>query len=80
MINWTRPCDLEHWLYNCRIFCSEYNLSFFHLKKDQCLTCTKYQEATPEVKIGLEGEYKEHLQVKDQSQEAKAANKESQKW
>lgn len=59
-----------------RIFGNEYNLAFFHPKKDQCITCVKYQQAAPEAKIGLEGEYKEHLRRKDQAQEAKAADKE----
>lgn len=59
-----------------RIFCKNYNLSFFHPKKDQCLTCSRYQQASPDEKQRLEADYEYHLRRKNESQEAKAADKE----
>ncbi|CAH1114826.1 unnamed protein product [Psylliodes chrysocephalus] len=59
-----------------RIFCDNYNLSFFHPKKDQCLICSRYQQASPEEKQRLQVSYEHHLRRKNESQQAKAEDKE----
>ncbi|KAJ2950557.1 hypothetical protein O0L34_g8802 [Tuta absoluta] len=48
-----------------RIFASEYNLSFFVYKKDQCKICTKYDKASLEEKEGMEELYSEHIARKE---------------
>ncbi|CAG9772073.1 unnamed protein product [Ceutorhynchus assimilis] len=62
-----------------RVFCNNYNLSFFHPKKDQCLICSRYQQASPEEKQRLKEDYEQHLGRKNESQQAKAADKEKAK-
>ncbi|KAL4703070.1 hypothetical protein ACJJTC_008656 [Scirpophaga incertulas] len=56
-----------------RIFSNEYNLSFFVPRKDQCLTCTNYAQATAEKKKELEDAYLAHQERK------KTCNKEKEK-
>lgn len=42
-----------------RVFCTEYNLSFFSPKKDQCLICVNYTKANDAEKVALEAEYRD---------------------
>lgn len=58
-----------------RIFGTEYNLSFFKPKKDQCELCTKYSEADVERKMQMVAEYNEHVKRKEECQQAKAVDK-----
>lgn len=58
-----------------RIFCNNYNLSFFKPKKDLCALCYKYENATSDQKKDLEVEYCLHLIRKGQCNEAKAQDK-----
>lgn len=58
-----------------RVFGKHYNLSFFKPKKDQCETCTIYQNAPPEVKLTLEENYQQHQLRKTESMAAKNADK-----
>lgn len=44
-----------------RIFCNNYNLSFFKPKKDLCAICSKYKEARAEQKGDMEIDYSLHL-------------------
>ena len=58
-----------------RVFGTEYNLSFFHPRKDQCELCTKYLAADDTMKRELKSNYEQHVAMKNQCQEAKAADK-----
>ncbi|CAH1107394.1 unnamed protein product [Psylliodes chrysocephalus] len=58
-----------------RIFGTEYNMSFFKPKKDQCSTCNEYQKASTEEKLSLKLKYKEHLQRKEASMKNKEEDK-----
>ncbi|KAI4455584.1 dna-directed rna polymerases i ii and iii subunit rpabc2 [Holotrichia oblita] len=53
-----------------RIFCKNYNLSFFKPKKDQCEVCNKFKN-----KSLSQEDYKQHLQRRDQANAAKANDK-----
>lgn len=55
-----------------RIFNTEFNLSFFAPKKDQCDLCESYKNATGEDQIKLKECYEEHLKQKTLSREEKA--------
>jgi len=59
-----------------KVFCNEYNLSFFKPRKDQCVTCVRYFKASPSEKEKMKLEYEEHIRRKNESQAAKAADKE----
>lgn len=58
-----------------RIFCNDYNYSFFKPKKDLCATCAKYDQASNADKKDLEEEYTMHLMRKNQCNEAKENDK-----
>ncbi|VVC89267.1 unnamed protein product [Leptidea sinapis] len=58
-----------------RIFCNEYNYSFFKPKKDLCATCSKYEQASDNEKKNLEADYTFHLIRKQQCNESKEADK-----
>lgn len=62
-----------------RFFCTQFNLDFHEPKKDQCLLCHKYktakEENSPELDI-WEQKYAKHIELRDQSQAAKEADKE----
>ncbi|XP_072399595.1 uncharacterized protein [Diabrotica undecimpunctata] len=58
-----------------RIFCKEYNFSFFKPKKDQCMTCSEYEKAAPEERTKLEQKYQMHLERKDAAMKEKEADK-----
>ncbi|XP_072947736.1 uncharacterized protein [Epargyreus clarus] len=55
-----------------RIFNTEFNLSFFAPKKDQCDLCESYKNVTGEDQIKLKECYEEHLKQKTLSREEKA--------
>ena len=57
------------------IFCQDFNLSFFHPKKDQCATCSRYKSLKEEEKENFRADYEAHLRRKMESQDAKAADK-----
>nr|CAH7761196.1 unnamed protein product [Callosobruchus chinensis] len=58
-----------------RIFCNNYNLSFYKPKKDQCQMCVKFNAATEEKKQQLEEEYNAHIKRKQDCYEAKVRDK-----
>lgn len=49
---------------NFRIFNTEFNISFFVPKKDQCDVCEQYKNAVGEEKEKLEADYTEHCRQK----------------
>lgn len=59
-----------------RIFCNNYNLSFYKPKKDQCQLCTRYNTEKDTLKKILEPEYNRHIQRKNECNEAMATDKE----
>ncbi|XP_072393562.1 uncharacterized protein [Diabrotica undecimpunctata] len=59
-----------------RIFCREYNLSFFKPKKDQCSICSVYQTAKGGDKEQHKQKYIDHIERKKARQNAKAKDKE----
>lgn len=59
-----------------RIFCRDYNYSFFKPRKDQCSLCTKYQLATNEQKTILQKTYDDHKQREIDANNAKKFDKE----
>lgn len=59
-----------------RIFCENYNYSFFKPKKDQCSTCAKYEQATGEAKNELTETYNQHKQREKDANASKAFDKE----
>ena len=58
-----------------RIFCTEYNLSFFKPKKDQCAVCSRYNMVTGTQKESMKAQYDEHIIRKTSCQNAKATDK-----
>lgn len=58
-----------------KVFCTEYNLSFFKPKKDQCDLCAQYLQADDSRKIEIKAAYDEHIKMKVQCQNAKTADK-----
>ena len=58
-----------------KIFCTEYNLSFFHPKKDQCTICEKYKTLVGEAKEAFLEEYNQHIKPKHDAQQSKANDK-----
>lgn len=58
-----------------RIFNSEYNISFFQPKKDQCDDCTAYFNASEEDKITFKPKYDSHHEEKKLSREEKEKDK-----
>jgi len=64
----------------CRhMFCSEFNLSFHHPKKDDCQKCEQYECASVEEKALMEEEYSQHITNKDTAREEKDRDKEAAK-
>ena len=59
------------------IFCREYNLSFFHPKKDQCQVCNHYDNWKSEGTLDIETEtnYQEHQNRKQLSRQEKENDK-----
>ncbi|CAK1602117.1 unnamed protein product [Parnassius mnemosyne] len=54
-----------------RIFNTEFNLSFFVPKKDQCDLCESYKNAVGKDQLKLKEAYEEHLKQKDLSRKEK---------
>lgn len=50
-----------------KIFCTNFNLSFFKPKKDQCAACERYKTASIEDKLQLEESNNDHLERMHQS-------------
>ncbi|XP_075225323.1 uncharacterized protein LOC142326614 isoform X1 [Lycorma delicatula] len=61
-------------MYNT-IFNSEFNLSFFTPKKDQCSKCVAFENAENDVKENLQMEYNRHQEEKLLSQQKKEEDK-----
>jgi len=61
------------------VFCSEFNLSFHHPRKDACAKCSQFENATEEEKMQLKEQYDQHIERKDRAQAEKAADKEKAK-
>lgn len=59
-----------------RIFCQEYNYSFFKPRKDQCPVCVKYQSAKADQKAALEITFNEHKQREADANKSKIYDKE----
>ncbi|KAL4706739.1 hypothetical protein ACJJTC_014494 [Scirpophaga incertulas] len=59
-----------------RVFATEYNLSFFVPKKDQCTICTNYERADKEKKALFQKVYTEHIQRKNKCNAEKEKDKE----
>ncbi len=53
------------------IFGKEYNIGFYHPRKDQCQTCAHFKLATDEQKVELQAEQDAHLKRKELAQEEK---------
>ena len=58
-----------------RMFGTEYNLSYFKPRKDQCELCTKYLVADDTVKREMKNAYEQHTAMKKQCQDAKVVDK-----
>lgn len=58
-----------------RIFNTEFNISFFVPKKDQCDLCERYKNSNEEEKSKLIQEYEEHLKEKDLARTEKENDK-----
>ncbi|CAG9831092.1 unnamed protein product [Diabrotica balteata] len=58
-----------------RIFCNNYNYSFFTPTKDQCQLCTQYKTNDEETKKQLQTQYEEHVARKEDCYTAKARDK-----
>lgn len=59
-----------------RIFCSDYNLSFYKPKKDQCQSCIAYETRNAEKTAEIEENYAAHLRRMDDCNAAKIRDKE----
>jgi len=58
-----------------QVFCDEYNLSFHQPKKDACLKCQQYENATHEERSSLQDMFDQHIKRKDQARQAKNEDK-----
>lgn len=58
-----------------KVFCTQYNLSFFRPKKDQCTVCTRFDLADSVRKEQLQEEYDLHINRKDDCNMAKNSDK-----
>jgi len=59
-----------------QIFCTKFNLSFFHPKKDQCTLCNQYYGAIGNSNDVLKVQWTGHKERERQSMEAKKSDKE----
>jgi hypothetical protein len=57
------------------VFCNEFNLSFHHPKKDLCVKCEQYNNASEEEKIQLHDEHVNHIKRNELARSEKAADK-----
>ncbi len=53
------------------IFGKQYNIGFYHPRKDQCQTCTRYKLASTEKKAEIQEAQDEHLARKERAQNQK---------
>lgn len=60
-----------------KVFCTEYNLSFFHCSKDRCLLCLNFETANDGDKNVLKAQYDEHINRKMKLTKAKKMTKKS---
>ena len=58
-----------------RVFCNEYNLSFFRPRKDQCSQCSKFKMLEGGEREAFRANYEAHLRRKEAARTAKAADK-----
>lgn len=58
------------------IFCTEFNLGFFHPRKDQCLQCENFRNLGETEKLNHQEEYGKHLKRKVDAQQRKRSDKE----
>ncbi|CAG9816238.1 unnamed protein product [Phaedon cochleariae] len=59
-----------------KIFCEEYNISFFQPKKDQCGLCTNYNNSNENEKCEMQENFNSHVQNKNLARENKENDKE----
>jgi len=62
---------------NC--FCTEFNLSFFHPKKDQCVVCAASRQDSNAVHAenSIDSVFEEHIRQKNLAQDEKKQDKEA---
>lgn len=58
-----------------KVFCTEYNLSFFHCSKDRCLLCLNFETANDDDKKVLKDQYDEHINIKNEANKSKEDDK-----
>lgn len=58
-----------------KVFCTEYNLSFFHCSKDRCLLCLNFETANDDDKKVLKAQYDEHINRKNEANKSKEDDK-----
>ena len=63
--------------YFYKIFTSDFNLSFFQPKKDQCETCVAYENASETERENLKASYDQHLVEKELSRKEKEKDKQT---
>ncbi|XP_047027513.1 uncharacterized protein LOC124635622 isoform X3 [Helicoverpa zea] len=54
-----------------KVFNTQFNISFFRPRKDQCDTCLQYQNSSPEQKLIIQEKYDSHLEEKTLSRQEK---------
>jgi len=59
------------------LFCNEYNLSFFHPKKDQCATCAARDHDTADTDNENTQLFEEHMKQKNLAQDEKRKDKDA---
>lgn len=57
-----------------RIFNTEFNISFFVPKKDQCAVCETFKNSSDEEQINLKATYEKHILCKTRAREEKQAD------
>ena len=83
---YTKECERKHTpavslaMYR-KIFCENYNISFYKPKKDQCSLCTLFERRRQAGTIddSLQHEYDEHQKQKERAREEKTKDKERSK-
>ncbi|XP_071480067.1 uncharacterized protein [Diadema antillarum] len=58
-----------------KVFNNEFNLGFFVPKKDECKSCTRYDNATLEEREDLQEEHQQHLHNKQRARDEKERDK-----
>ncbi|CAG4958791.1 unnamed protein product [Colias eurytheme] len=58
-----------------RIFCTEFNLGFYVPKKDQCILCNKFKQASGESRTNLKKNYDHHIKRKQDCNKEKENDK-----